>query len=340
MSSEATATLYKDVPKADLLTIDFARLFDKDPEEVAKLVHACERDGFFYIDLQNQSASNFWDDLFRVDEITREWFALPQEVKLRTPTVSLAHGFKAVGNQSGAIESRRDGFEALKIGKHELTGRWALAPVVREHLALFDHVTASCHFISKLLLDCLSDGLGLRGDARLETHHRDDCRSKSTLYMLHYPQQQQDRGTTSDPQQVGQNMHTDIGTLTILWAPQWGLQAFAPSRGAWEYVEPRTGRIVVNVGDTLRFLSGRRFKSALHRVLPVGEGGVQREDRYSISYFLRANDSAEFEDSNGDGSDAKSWYLQKYQMYEMPHEIQKQRTILSGGMAQELKATF
>ena len=73
-------------------------------------------------------------------------------------------------------------------------------------------------------------------------------------------------------------------------------------------------------------------------MLPVG--GVQHEDRYSTSYFLRANDSTEFEDSNGQGSDAKSWYLQKYQMYEMPHEIQKQRTVLSGGMAQELKASF
>lgn len=133
-------------------------------------------------------------------------------------------------------------------------------------------------------------------------------------------------------------MHTDIGTLTILWAPQWGLQAFAPGRATWEYIEPRPGKIIVNVGDTLRFLSGRRFKSALHRVLPVG--GVQHEDRYSTSYFLRANDSTEFEDSNGQGSDAKSWYLQKYQMYEMPHEIQKQRTVLSGGMAQELKASF
>lgn len=332
MSFEATAELYRDVPKADLLTIDFANLFDKDPKELAKLIYACERDGFFYIDLQNPSSVNFWSDLFRVDEITKKWFALPEDVKLQTPTVSLAHGFKAVGNQSGAIESLRDGFEALKIGKHELTGRWALAPVVSEHLALFDHLTASCHFISKLLLDCLSDGLGLKGEARLETHHRDDCRSKSTLYFLHYPPAAQ------NPDQVGQNMHTDIGTLTILWAPQWGLQAFAPGRATWEYIEPRPGKIIVNVGDTLRFLSGRRFKSALHRVLPVG--GVQHEDRYSTSYFLRANDSTEFEDSNGQGSDAKSWYLQKYQMYEMPHEIQKQRTVLSGGMAQELKASF
>ena len=42
MSFEATAELYRDVPKADLLTIDFANLFDKDPKELAKLIYACE----------------------------------------------------------------------------------------------------------------------------------------------------------------------------------------------------------------------------------------------------------------------------------------------------------
>lgn len=93
MSFEATAELYRDVPKADLLTIDFANLFDKDPKELAKLIYACERDGFFYIDLQNPSSVNFWSDLFRVDEITKKWFALPEDVKLQTPTVSLAHGY-------------------------------------------------------------------------------------------------------------------------------------------------------------------------------------------------------------------------------------------------------
>lgn len=203
---------------------------------------------------------------------------------------------------------------------------------MQENQLLFDQFTAACHFISKLLLDCISDGLGLKGDARLETHHRDDCRSKSTLYFLHYPPGAQ------DPSQVGQNMHTDIGSLTILYAPQWGLQVFSPADGVWEYVEPRPGHAIVNVGDTLRFLSNKRFKSALHRVLPMG--GIQPDHRYSISYFLRASDSTEFKDSDEDDSSAKSWYRKKYDMYEMPHAVQKQQTTLSGGMAQELQATF
>ncbi|OJJ65685.1 hypothetical protein ASPBRDRAFT_139561 [Aspergillus brasiliensis CBS 101740] len=323
---------YRDVPTADLSTIQFIKLFDKDQSELKKLITACENDGFFYLDLQHGGSETFWSDLFEIDSITKKWFSQPEHVKLMTPTVSLSHGFKAIGNQSGAVQSLKDGFEALKIGKFELDGRWALPSVAQDNLALFDQFTAACHFISKLLLDCISDELGLKGDARLETHHRDDCRSKSTLYFLHYPP------SVTDPNKVGQNMHTDIGSLTILHAPQWGLQVFSPDDATWKYVVPRPGHAIVNVGDTLRFLSNKRLRSALHRVLP--QGRVQTEDRYSISYFLRASDSTEFEDSNGDDSSAKQWYLKKYEMYELPHAIQKEHTTLSGGMAQELQATF
>ncbi|KAJ0305762.1 hypothetical protein Brms1b_010656 [Colletotrichum noveboracense] len=234
MSSSSISELYRDVPKADLRTIKFESLFDKDHDSLEALIKACETDGFFYLDLQATGSEKFWKDLKEIDEVTKNWFSQSTEVKLKTPTVSLAHG--------------------------------------------------------------------------------------------------------QDIKNVGQNMHTDIGTLTLLFAPQWGLQVFSPSDEAWTYVEPRPGHAIVNVGDTLRFLSRKRFRSALHRVLPLG--GVQNEDRYSISYFLRATDSTEFKDSNEEESDAKQWYLKKYEMYELPHAIQKQQTVLSGGMAQELRASF
>ncbi|KAK2603586.1 hypothetical protein QQS21_004266 [Conoideocrella luteorostrata] len=332
MAPGITANPYDNVTTADLYTIKFDNLFDRDEKELQKLLRACERDGFFYLDLQGVGSERLWKDLDQLSGITRRWFDQPRAVKMDTPTVSLAHGYKATGNQSGAVETHKDGFEALKIGRSELLGRWALPPVVQDNLALFDQFNASCHFILKLLLDCLSDGLNLKGSASLDTYHRDDARSKSTLYFLHYPP-----GAES-PEEVGQNMHTDIGTLTLLFAPQWGLQVASPVTGVWEYVTPRPNHAIVNVADTLRFLSNKRFRSALHRVLPLG--GIQREDRYAISYFLRAADSTEFKDSNDADSNAKKWYLTKYETYELPHEVQGKQTVLSGGMAQELQVTF
>ncbi|RSL43067.1 hypothetical protein CEP53_011883 [Fusarium sp. AF-6] len=332
MALVTSSSLYDNVNTADLYTVKFDNLFDGDEQELTTLLKACESDGFFYLDLQGSGSGKLWKDLDRVGEIAKRWFAQPAEVKLETPTVSLAHGFKATGNQSGAVESLRDGFEALKIGRNELLGRWALPSVVQDNLPLFDQFNASCHFILKLLLDCISDGLNLKGSARLDTYHRDDARSKSTLYFLHYPP------GTENLEEVGQNMHTDIGTLTLLFAPQWGLQVVSPVTGAWEYVKPRPGHTIINVADTLRFLSNKRFRSALHRVLPLG--GIQQEDRYAVSYFLRASDATEFKDSNDKESNAKNWYLTKYETYELPHDIQGKETVLSGGMAQELRVTF
>lgn len=83
---------YKDVRTADLTTIQFADLFDKSEVELQKLVKSCEKDGFFYLDLKSAGSEKFWKDLFEIDTITKKWFAQPAEVKLKTPTVSLAHG--------------------------------------------------------------------------------------------------------------------------------------------------------------------------------------------------------------------------------------------------------
>jgi isopenicillin N synthase-like dioxygenase len=83
---------YKDVRTANLSTIQFRDLFDKDEGELKKLITSCEKDGFFYLDLQGEGSEKFWKDLHDIDKITKEWFAQPADVKLKTPTVSLSHG--------------------------------------------------------------------------------------------------------------------------------------------------------------------------------------------------------------------------------------------------------
>ena len=137
MPSGTLSNPYDNVNTADLYTVKFDNLFDRDEQELEILLKACERDGFFYLDLQGSGSGKLWKDLDRVSEITKRWFSQPVQVKLKTPTVSLAHGFvyclvlsffwpnhltnyldirfKATGNQSGAVESLKDGFEALKV---------------------------------------------------------------------------------------------------------------------------------------------------------------------------------------------------------------------------------
>ena len=129
-------------------------------------------------------------------------------------------------------------------------------------------------------------------------------------------------------------MHTDIGSITLLFAPQCGLQVICSDTKTWNYVAPRPGHAIINVADTLRYLSGRMLRSALHRVMALG--GRQVGDRYATSYFLRANDDTVFLDSEGEVGTAEQWHKRKYETYKLPHQLQSAQTVLTGGMAQFL----
>ena len=65
---------YMDVPTADLSIIQTINLFDKDKSESKKLIKACEKDGFFYLDLQHGGSKKFWTDLHEIDTIIKKGF--------------------------------------------------------------------------------------------------------------------------------------------------------------------------------------------------------------------------------------------------------------------------
>lgn len=90
---------------------------------------------------------------------------------------------------------------------------------------------------------------------------------------------------------VGDNKHTDGGTLTFFYADKWGTQI--QLRGGddeqWAWVEPKEGLILVNVGDSLQKWSGERLRSCVHRVTQVADGF---QERWVASYFLRPHQGA------------------------------------------------
>ena len=129
-------------------------------------------------------------------------------------------------------------------------------------------------------------------------------------------------------------MHTDAGTLTLLFTKQWGLQVLTPADKEWEYVVPKPGHAIINVGDTLRCISNQRLRSAMHRVLPVG--GKMIEDRYSTAYFLRAGDDAIFRGTDGKDVTAEQWFLRKFYSFTQPLEEQRKDSITFGGMDKAL----
>jgi len=174
-----------------------------------------------------------------------------------------------------------------------------------------------------------------------ENLHSDARPSRSSLALLHYPSQ------SSGIKGAGHNKHTDLGTLTFLLCEQWGLQILTRENGQdkWRYVVPRSDAAIINVGDTLHYLSGKRFKSAVHRVIPMNTASGapdgtdedsperrQNVERNSIAYFLRAVDEVELMIGKGRRMSAKEYHDTKFDVFRSSHSEQDRDDWLTGGM--------
>lgn len=68
--------------------------------------------------------------------------------------------------------------------------------------------------------------------------------------------------------QAGHMAHIDVGSLTLLFITAPSLEVFNYEDNRWVPVSPEPRKIIVNIGDTLSFMTGMRLKSSLHRVTP------------------------------------------------------------------------
>jgi isopenicillin N synthase-like dioxygenase len=194
---------------------------------------------------------------------------------------------------------------------------------VQKNMDLFDSFISGSHGAVLKILECLSVGMGLTGANRFENKHRPGVSARTTMVLFRYPRQVKEGGG------IGHNMHTDIGSLTLLYCGDWGLQVLSADN-QWGFVPPKPGHAVINVGDSMRFLSDYQLRSCVHRVIPVTER--QETHRYSIAYFLRPEDNAVYVDSKGRTLSARAWHDEKYDVFRQPHEKQEEDMILTGGM--------
>jgi isopenicillin N synthase-like dioxygenase len=89
-SGEASAS-YEPIAQID--TITFSKLLDRDPQQTNKLVSACENVGFFYLDISDVHSATMLRNLDALNLIMKDWFAQPASVKRKELAVSMAsHG--------------------------------------------------------------------------------------------------------------------------------------------------------------------------------------------------------------------------------------------------------
>jgi isopenicillin N synthase-like dioxygenase len=134
----------------------------------------------------------------------------------------------------------------------------------------------NCLSLARQLIRILALGLDLPEDyfERVTTYPGGDC----TLNF--YPGHGGDT-TSTTPDEVNLDAHTDFQILTLLWQSEGrGLQILNP-QNEWIFAPPIPGTFVVNIGDFLMRLTNDRLKSTVHRVKHGGS-----HDRYSIAFFF------------------------------------------------------
>ncbi|KAK6206404.1 2OG-Fe(II) oxygenase family oxidoreductase [Colletotrichum tabaci] len=312
---------------ADLSVLSIQKLLSNDAEETIKLFSACSEWGFFYLDLASNATEPYRASTDHLQGFAVQYFNQPLEEKMQDTneaweTINIC-GYKPRSLDTGNVEGKKDGCEGLRLPADVILLRETPLQFPRGaemHRNQTGTFIEQSHAIAILILSRLSDSLGLTGASRLENLHRADRPSTSTAVMQHYPFEGDLPADTS----TGHFAHTDTGSVTILFNTEWGLQVCSPYSEEWKYVPPAKGtRAVVNIGDTVKFLTAGRLKSCLHRVVPYLDRWT-RGSRYAIIFFLRANNDVEFEDIEGRRWNAKDWLNRKFLNYRSPHEVQKQ----------------
>ncbi len=271
-----------------LPVLDLAQLAGSETEQnefLTRLRESARDVGFFYLinhGINPQLQQN-------VQNITRVFFDLPQEEKLR---VSMIHSPHFRGYNLAGVEytrEQRDQREQFDIGADReplllqpddaawkrLQGPnlWPEAlPQLRPVINAWQQEMTN---VALRLLRAFARSLSLPEDAFDALYGR---YPNEHVKLIRYP------GQSAEESQQGVGAHKDSGFLTfLLQDEQRGLQVEV-TPGNWVDAAPKPGAFVVNIGELLELATNGYLRATVHRVLSPPEG----QERISIAFFLGA----------------------------------------------------
>jgi len=218
----------------------------------------------------------------------RRFFALPESEKLAVEMVNSRHfrGYTRIASER--TSGQQDWREQIDIGAEQpalvcgpdapawrrLQGpnQWPNAlPQLRPTVLRWQ---AAAHQVLSRLLGAFALALG-QNENVLEPLYRDN--PQVLIKLIRYP----GRDLTASDQGVGP--HKDSGLLSLLLQDdEAGLQV--QSADGWIDVTPRTGTLVVNIGELLELASDGYLRATRHRVVTPPAG----RERISAAFFLGA----------------------------------------------------
>lgn len=171
-----------------------------------------------------------------------------------------------------------DDCETLEIAREEvLTSQAAIPSSMRAHAETLQYFIAASHHITSTMLSALSNALNRPEFMDAHSDAPNDCGLKFEAVP-----------TMARLEDVPDSEHTDSGTLTLLFCPEYTTELRVPGttkpNEKWEFIEPRKGCAIVNVADSLQRLSGGELMSSLHR---VGQPTPGAAERFCLLYYLR-----------------------------------------------------
>lgn len=150
----------------------------------------------------------------------------------------------------------------------------AIPEGLKTSASVIESFIETSHQTTRTLLAHLSSALSLPHLA--DFHHDDqpnDCGLK--IEAVHMVEKLED---------VPPSEHTDNGTITLLYCPEFTTEVRIPGTESWGFIIPKPGHAIVNVANSLQTLSNGELLSCLHR---VGQPAPGAKKRFCVLYYLR-----------------------------------------------------
>jgi isopenicillin N synthase-like dioxygenase len=256
---------------------------DRDPEGFAnKLGRSFEEYGFAII-----ADHGIPEELIHLaEEKAKAFFALPEDVKRKyfIPGGGGARGYTPFGIETAKGHKAHDLKEFWHVGRDLAPGHkfrdhmpdnlWpAEVPSFRD---TFQEIYATFDQSGLKILKAIARYLKIDEDY-FEDAVRD---GNSVLRALHYPPQSKPTG-----EHIRAGAHEDINAITLLLGAEEAGLELQTKDGRWIPVSPRSGELVVNIGDMLQRLTNGVLRSTSHRVVNPTPDRASHA-RYSMPFFL------------------------------------------------------
>lgn len=247
--------------------------FDQGPEGRAAVMRsvrrALEGSGFLYV-RGLPVAPTLVQGAFAA---MRRFFALPLEAKRRHDCAADT-GFGYQGLEVASLQAQsppdlKESFTMRNALAVESSVAWPDASFRETAVGFYRSSTVAAYRMLEILGGCLEQPANFFGSRHTGQN--------ITLRFLHYPANLMPRGS-----QRGTGGHTDSGSITLVFQQDVEGLEVCGMDGTWHRAPLVPGCALVNTGDLMQRWTNDRFRSTLHRVLPI-EGP---RDRYSIALSM------------------------------------------------------